>query len=77
MRAHEEQLIAAANPALETFKGKPKANSFYPGKGMRLHEDYQLIAASNPALETFKGKPPKGSFYPGKGMRAHEDFFAV
>jgi hypothetical protein len=37
------------------FKGKTKGQSFYPGKGMRLHESFeQLVAASNPALETVR-----------------------
>jgi hypothetical protein len=74
MRDHEsyDELMAASNPALETFKGKTKSNSFYPGKGMRAHDDH-LMAASNPALETFKGKTKANSFYPGKGMRAHDD----
>jgi hypothetical protein len=39
MRSHED-LLAANNPALETFKGKGKGQSFYPGKGMRSHEEY-------------------------------------
>jgi hypothetical protein len=64
---------AASNPALETFKSKVKANSFYPGKGMRLREQ-EMLLSSNPALETFKGrKRTKGSFQPGKGIRQHDE----
>jgi hypothetical protein len=65
---------AAANPALQTFKGsKGPKGSFIPGKGIRKLDD-SLIAAQNPALQTFKGgKKTKGSFIPGKGIRAHDD----
>jgi hypothetical protein len=46
--------LAANVPPLQ-FKGKVKGQSFYPGKGMRLHETFdQLVAASNPALETVR-----------------------
>jgi hypothetical protein len=38
MRLREElsfdRLTAVSNPALETFKGKFKHQSFYPGRGM-------------------------------------------
>ena len=75
MRSHEE-LVAAANPALETFKSgkRGRSGSFYPGKGIRSHEE--LVAAANPALETFKsgGRGRSGSFYPGKGIRDHASF---
>lgn len=41
MRDHADELIAANNPALETFKSrKGKGASFIPGKGMRDHEDF-------------------------------------
>jgi len=40
MRQHEDQLMAARNPALEKFKAKNKGQSFYPGKGMRLHDSF-------------------------------------
>ena len=64
------QLLAGANPA-QWKGGHTKGASFYPGKGMRDHED-QLIAGANPAQ--WKGGHKKGaSFYPGKGMRDHED----
>jgi hypothetical protein len=72
-------LLAASNPALQTFKGGKgnAAGTFYPGKGMRAShrlDDYDsiLLAASNPALQTFKGGKGNaaGTFYPGKGMRA-------
>eukprot|EP00527_Entomoneis_sp_CCMP2396_P000165 CAMPEP_0198154482 /NCGR_PEP_ID=MMETSP1443-20131203/68624_1 /TAXON_ID=186043 /ORGANISM="Entomoneis sp., Strain CCMP2396" /LENGTH=170 /DNA_ID=CAMNT_0043821161 /DNA_START=90 /DNA_END=605 /DNA_ORIENTATION=- len=71
-----EPANAASNPALETFKAKNKGQSFYPGKGMRDHEESfdRLVAASNPALETFKAKNKGQSFYPGKGMRDQESF---
>eukprot|EP00590_Aulacoseira_subarctica_P011555 CAMPEP_0172421490 /NCGR_PEP_ID=MMETSP1064-20121228/7738_1 /TAXON_ID=202472 /ORGANISM="Aulacoseira subarctica , Strain CCAP 1002/5" /LENGTH=139 /DNA_ID=CAMNT_0013161923 /DNA_START=66 /DNA_END=485 /DNA_ORIENTATION=- len=62
---------AAENPALKTFKGRGKGVSFYPGKGMRSHEE--LVAAANPALKTFEGRGKGVSFYPGKGMRSHEE----
>ena len=37
---HEDVVVAASNPALETFKGKkPTKGSFIPGKGLRAHEE--------------------------------------
>ena len=71
-----EPSLAAANPALQTFKGGKKTKgSFIPGKGLREHESFDQLIASNPALETMKGrKRTKGSFIPGKGIREHESF---
>ena len=70
------EVVNAANPALETFKGrKTTKGAFIPGKGMRDHESFENLVAVNPALETFKGgKKTKGTFIPGKGLRDHESF---
>ena len=69
---------AANNPALQTFKGKKGSkNSYYPGKGLKQHEDF-LMAANNPALQTFKGKKgSKNQYIPGKGLKMKDfDLFA-
>ena len=73
LKNREENLLAA-NPALETFKGrKATKGQFIPGKGLRSREENLL--AINPALETFKGgKKTKGAFIPGKGLRLSESF---
>ena len=46
MREHEsfETLVAANNPALQTFKGrKGTKGAFIPGKGMREHESFDQL----------------------------------
>ena len=69
----EFELIAGLkNPAQESWKAKPKGQSFTPGKGMRAHEDELMAGLKNPAQESWKAKPKGQSFTPGKGMRNRE-----
>ena len=67
-----ELLAGLQNPALGSFRGKFKGQSFTPGKGMRDSEE--LVAGlQNPALGSFRGKFKGQSFTPGKGMRDSEE----
>mmetsp|Transcript_21557 Transcript_21557/g.32315 ORF Transcript_21557/g.32315 Transcript_21557/m.32315 type:complete len:140 (-) Transcript_21557:69-488(-) len=67
-----ELLAGLENPALGSFRGKYKGQSFTPGKGLRNNEE--LVAGlENPALGSFRGKYKGQSFTPGKGLRKNEE----
>mmetsp|Transcript_9976 Transcript_9976/g.11066 ORF Transcript_9976/g.11066 Transcript_9976/m.11066 type:complete len:141 (+) Transcript_9976:20-442(+) len=72
MNQSPDLLAGLENPALGSFRGKYKGQSFQPGKGMRNSEE--LVAGlENPALGSFRGKYKGQSFQPGKGMRNSEE----
>eukprot|EP00559_Dactyliosolen_fragilissimus_P002103 CAMPEP_0184871560 /NCGR_PEP_ID=MMETSP0580-20130426/40787_1 /TAXON_ID=1118495 /ORGANISM="Dactyliosolen fragilissimus" /LENGTH=144 /DNA_ID=CAMNT_0027374231 /DNA_START=115 /DNA_END=549 /DNA_ORIENTATION=- len=74
LKDQPELLAGLSNPALGSFRGKFKGQSFQPGKGMRAHDDELIAGLSNPALGSFRGKFKGQSFQPGKGMRDHGNF---
>lgn len=66
MHEHEsyEELVAAANPALETFKGTQERCL----AALRdISRPFQLTIISG-------GKKTKGAFIPGKGLHGKEPF---
>ena len=79
--AGADPALAINNPALATFKRKPKTGgdgTYKPNQGMRAHESFdELVAINNPALATFKRKPKTGgdgTYKPNQGMRARLSF---